>query len=232
MALIRYGGGIVQMSGSIAGNTFARNRFGNYCRTRTKPTNPQSARQTEIRSYVAELVERWAETLTAAQRTAWGDYSNSISMKNKLGENIKLSGFNHYIRSNVWLLDLGGTLVDAAPTTLTLPDKDGTIAVTATAATQKLSVSFNDSLAWVNEDEAYLVMVQGSPQNPQRNFFNGPWRGQINIAGDGTTPPTTPTELDTIWVIAEGQKTWLRYRILRADGRLSEPWISSCIVAA
>ncbi|GAI58374.1 unnamed protein product, partial [marine sediment metagenome] len=39
MALVKYGGGITQMSGSIAGNTFARNRYGNYVRSRTKPIN-------------------------------------------------------------------------------------------------------------------------------------------------------------------------------------------------
>ena len=30
MALIKYGGGIVHASGSLAGNTFARNKYGNY----------------------------------------------------------------------------------------------------------------------------------------------------------------------------------------------------------
>ncbi|GAH50296.1 unnamed protein product, partial [marine sediment metagenome] len=48
MALVKLGGGIVQISGSIAGNTFARNRFGNYMRSRTKPVNPNSTRQTDI----------------------------------------------------------------------------------------------------------------------------------------------------------------------------------------
>ncbi|GAH28464.1 unnamed protein product, partial [marine sediment metagenome] len=37
MALVKYGAGIIQMSGSIAGDVHARNRFGNYIRPRTKP---------------------------------------------------------------------------------------------------------------------------------------------------------------------------------------------------
>ncbi|GAI01350.1 unnamed protein product, partial [marine sediment metagenome] len=45
MALIKYGGGIVQISGSIAGTVFARNKMGNYARPRTKPVNPRTARQ-------------------------------------------------------------------------------------------------------------------------------------------------------------------------------------------
>ncbi|GAH13494.1 unnamed protein product, partial [marine sediment metagenome] len=50
MSLVKYGGGIVQMSGSIAGNTFARNRYGNYVRARTKPINPNSDRQVVVRA--------------------------------------------------------------------------------------------------------------------------------------------------------------------------------------
>ena len=59
MALIKYGGGIVDMSGSIAGNTHARNRFGNYMRARTKPVNPNSDRQVAIRAIVSYLAEFW-----------------------------------------------------------------------------------------------------------------------------------------------------------------------------
>lgn len=71
MALIKYGAGVVQMSGSIAGDVHARNRFGNYTRPRTKPVNPQSARQTAIRAIVAYVAEIWREPpMTGVIRTA------------------------------------------------------------------------------------------------------------------------------------------------------------------
>ncbi|GAH66828.1 unnamed protein product, partial [marine sediment metagenome] len=122
-ALVKYGGGIIQMSGSIAGNTHARNRYGNYVRARTKPVNPNSARQIKIRAVIAELTERWLNTLTDNQRTAWATYAAAIAMKNKLGETIHLSGFNHYIRSNAGYLDAVAQYFDDGPEELTLPDQ-------------------------------------------------------------------------------------------------------------
>jgi len=111
MALVKYGGGIIQMSGSIAGNTYARNRYGNYARARTKPVNPNSAQQQVIRGAMQELTTRWAQTLTALQRAAWNLYGTNVAMLNKLGETIKLSGFNHYLRSNIPRVQIGTGMV-------------------------------------------------------------------------------------------------------------------------
>ena len=224
MALVKYGGGIVQMSGSIAGNTYARNRSGNYVRARTKPVNPNSALQQVVRASLTTLSARWSQILTAAQRTAWNLYATSVAMKNALGEVIYLSGYNHYLRSNMILLQSGLTLVDAGPTVFELPEKDPTFAITAAEGTQLISVSFDDAMDWANEDEAHLVTFQGQPQNAQRNFFAGPWRLMDSIAGDAVTAPTSPDDEAVAFAIAEGQRQWVYARIVRADGRLSEPF--------
>jgi len=232
MALIKYGGGIVQMSGSIAGNTYARNRYGNYCRARTKPTNPNTTRQQAVRDAVAFLVERWAAVLTSAQRAAWALYGTNVAMKNKLGESVKLSGINHYVRSNAHLARQGGTIVDAGPVIFELPEKDPTLGVTASEATQQLSVSFDDGFDWCSEDDAWMIIYQGQPQNPQRNFFNGPWRKIAQYAGNSGTPITSPQLSGVQFAISEGQRQWIYARILRADGRLSESMRVDCFVAA
>lgn len=232
MALIKFGGGVVQMAGSIAGTVFARNRYGNYARARTKPTNPNTARQQAVRGYLASLTTRWAQTLTAVQRTAWNLYASNVIMTNRLGESINLSGYNHYIRSNLWALDLAATPVDAGPTTFELPEKDGTLAVSISEATQLISLTFDDTAEWCDEDGAYLVILQGQPVNAQRNFFAGPFRGSVNVAGDSTTPPTSPQTVACVFQSTEGSKSWVQCRILRADGRLSEPFRASALVAA
>ena len=232
MALIKFGGGITEMRGSMAGNVFSRNKSGAYLRARTKPTNPNTALQQAVRSAMAELTTRWAQTLTAAQRTAWNLYGSSVSMTNKLGESIFLSGFNHYLRSNISLLQTAGTLVDAGPTIFELPETDLGMVASGGEGTQLLSIAFTDTFDWVDEDEAHLVIYQGSPQNAQRNFFNGPWRYAGKISGDGITPPTTPTTIAASFVITETQRVWVYGRIQRADGRLSEPFRSDFFVAA
>lgn len=232
MALVRYGGGIVQMSGSIAGNTFARNRFGNYARARTKPVNPNSTRQNRIRSIMAELTERWYSTLTDAQRIAWATYAAAVAMKNRLGETIYLTGFNHYLRSGCNVLDFAGTYFDAGPVTLTLPDKDPMLSITASEATQLISVSFNDGLDWCTEAGGTMYLLDGRPQNVTRNFFAGPYRGIARIAGIDPGGVASPQTHTGIFTLTEGQKIWVQARINRADGRLSEPFTANIVVAA
>lgn len=232
MALVKYGGGITQMSGSIGGSTFARNRFGNYARSRTKPINPNSTLQVATRAALSELTTRWAQTLDAAQRAAWNLYASSVAMKNRLGEAVYLTGFNHYIRSNAMLARLGLTTVDAGPVIFELPAKDPAFAVTATEAPQEISIAFDNTMDWSTENDAMMYIFLGQPQNPQRNFFGGPWRANGRINGIDPAGAVTPWTSPPAFALAEGQRVWTYARILRADGRLSEPFYASCFVAA
>lgn len=232
MALIKFGGGITEMRGSIAGNTFSRNRYGAYSRARTKPVNPNTSLQQEYRQAVADLTARWAQTLTAAQRAAWNLYGANVVMTNKLGESINLSGFNHYIRSNVILARIGLTIVDAGPVIFELPAQDPAYAITASEATQQITSTYDDTMDWDNETGGYLYFFQGSPQNAQRNFFGGPWRNYGMVSGVTGAPIASPHVGAVQYVIAEAQRQWCYARIQRADGRLSQPFRSDCFVGA
>lgn len=232
MALVKFGGGITQMAGSIAGNVFARNRYGNYVRARTVPTNPNTDRQIVVRAALAFLTTRWSDTLSAAQRAAWDLYASSVVMTNRLGESMHLSGYNHYIRSNSILKRLGLTVVDAGPVVFELPAQDPTFAVTGSEATGNLSAAFDNTMAWSVETGGLLCMFQGSPQNPQRNFFDGPWRLWTAVEGIDPGGAVTPKEAPAVFAITELQRQWVYARILRADGRLSEPFRDDCFIDA
>ncbi len=232
MALIKFGGGVVQMSGSIAGDTFARNRYGNYVRARTKPTNPNTPLQVAVRAALATLTTRWSATLTGAQRTAWNLYGASVNMTNKLGETINLTGFNHYLRSNVTRETGPTVLIDAGPTVFELPAQDPTLAFSASEATQQLTVTFDTAMDWSVEDGSFLFIFAGRPQNPQRNFFNGPWRFHRYVGGADPGGAISPDVAVCPFAIAEGQRIWIYARIARADGRLSQPFRADIVVGA
>ena len=227
MALVKFGGGITQMTGSIAGNTFARNRYGNYVRSRTKPVNPNSTAQGFARSVIGTVTQAWRSDLTAAKRIAWGTYANAVAMKNKLGETTYLSGFNHFVRSNAVLLQSAKGLVTAGPTVLALPEKDPTLAVSASVATQLLTLVYDTGQPWMAEAGAFLQIEQGQPQNVTRNFFAGPWKYAGKI--DQNAVPTYTVAAPFTLVL--GQKTWIACRIVRLDGRVSEIMYASCTVA-
>lgn len=225
MALIKFGGGVVQMSGSIAGSTFARNRFGNYARARTKPVNPNSPRQTGARAAIMMLAEQWREApMTALIRAGWETYAQSVNWLNKLGETVKLTGFNMFMRANTVLLRAGAPIVTAAPLDLGLPAGDPTMVISAlSAAAQTFTITFDDGFDWCSEDGAYLIVDAGSPQNPTRTFFGGPWRFNNSVIGSAGVPIVSPILAKTIsaWTAIEGQQIWFRFSIIRADGRVS-----------
>lgn len=232
MALIKTGGGIIEIRGSIAGNTFSRNRSGAYVRARTKPVNPNTSRQQQVRASLAQLTVRWANTLTGAQRTAWNLYASNVVMTNKLGESINLSGFNHYIRSNATRLAGPTVVIDPGPTVFEIPEADPTLVVTASEATQQLTIAFDNTLPWAIEDDSFLLLFEGQPQNAQRNFFGGPWRFITWVPGADPGGAITPSVNNTLFGIAESQRLWIYARISRADGRLSQPFRADVIVAA
>lgn len=228
MALIKFGGGVVGMAGSIAGSTFSRNRSGSYARARTKPINPMSSGQVLIRSCVAQLAQRWNNTVTDVQRIAWQTYADAVAMKNRLGETIYLSGFNHYIRSNVIRKQTTAAVADAAPTTLSLPEQDTTFAVTASVAANKLSITWDGALPWVSIPNSLIAVYMGVPQMATRNFFNGPWQ----LSGCIAPASAHPILLDPPFTLVAGQKIWVYGRISEANGRLSEPFRDDTIIVA
>jgi hypothetical protein len=226
MALVKYGGGIIQASGSIAGTTHARNRFGNYIRARTKPVNPNTTAQALMKGILSYIVNAWSATLTPAERIAWATYAAAIAMKNRLGEVIYLTGFNHCVRSNSIRLCSDKVMKTAAPTVLSLPETDPTFSFTATAATNKLCFNYDTGNDWWAEEGAMMVFFQGCPQLATRNFFNGPWKkvGQAVTGIEKTTTYTAP------FTLVAGQKVWAYSRIARTDGRLSEPMVAATTV--
>ena len=232
MALIKFGGGIVGMSGSIAGTTFSRNHYGSYARARTKPINPSTAGQQVARAALSFLADRWAQTLSAAQRTAWNLYGSSVAMTNRLGETTYMTGFNHYIRSNSILKRSGRTVVDAGPTVFELPATDPTFSIACAQTDNKCTFTYDDTAAWANEDNGWMHMFMGQPQNAQRNFFGGPWKLFAAVAGNNGAPPSSPDAVAGPFVMTELQRVWVYARISRADGRLSAPFRANCFVSA
>lgn len=221
MGLVKYGGGIVQICGSIAGTVFSRNKSGNYVRPRTKPVNPHSDRQEAARAIISNLAEYWHQELTAVQRNLWQVYADAVAMHNKLSETIHLSGFNHFLRCNSVLAQRGQPASDAAPTVLSLPERDTNLHVDSTViATQKVTVHVStDGWAADGDTKGYEHVYMGKPQLASRNTFHGPWRymGCLNTAqGAGGF-----LEMDASYAFAEGQRFWLRSRIETLAYRVS-----------
>lgn len=224
---------ITQASGSIGGVTYSHNSGGMYRRARSIPVNPNSGNQSQVRAALTNLTQRWTETLTAAQRTSWNTYASNVPVTNKLGDTVNISGQNWYLAANTPRVQAGNKFtlgwssseIDDAPTMF---DRGDFTTPTFTASEASgLSVTFDNTDAWANEDDAAMLIFQGMPKNASRNFFNGPYRLVHVIEGNSVTAPTSPRAIvagalaANGFVIAEGQRQWLSFAVTRADGRLS-----------
>lgn len=234
MALILYSAGVGQMSGSIGGTTFARNRFGFYSRNRTTPVNPNSSRQTAARILMAFLAEQWGESpMTPAIRLAWQTYASSFNWLNRLGSQVTLTGFNAFVQCNSARIAAGGSLITAAPAALGLPAQDPAFAVAISVATQIITVTFDDTFDWLDEDDGYLLVHMGRPVSASHSFFGGPFRVAGSIQGSSTVPPTTPDATITApFTAVLGQQVWCSARIIREDARISTLFRAAPVLVA
>lgn len=222
MALIRFAEG-QQRSGSIGATVYSHNRYGAYVRARSIPVNPNTDAQVAARNRVRDLTIAWENVLTQVERDAWDLYAQNVPWQNKLGDSILLTGLAMYVRSNAVILQVGGTRVDAAPTTFNLAPAEQALVGSASEGTQELSIAFDDTATWCDLDDAHQAIYMGAPQNAARTFFGGPYRFLTVIDGDAVTPPTSPVAtIPTVWPFAEGNRIWLRSRIVLPDGRLSQ----------
>ncbi|KKM85978.1 hypothetical protein LCGC14_1283680 [marine sediment metagenome] len=232
MALVRYGGGILDARGSIGGQVHSRNRFGAYIRARVTPVNPRTFRQAVVRAIVGAQSGEWSNTLTQLQRDAWEVYADAIVFQNKLGAQIKLTGFNHFIRSNAIRAQSAAPFVADGPGVLTLAPPDETMLAVVDEATQLISVSFDNTQPWANQTGGIMPVFMSSPKQIGTNFIGGPFRFAGAVIGDLTTPPTSPETFPVPFPVAQNQVVVVRARVSEEDGRLSELFRSQSSVTA
>lgn len=218
---------IAAASGSVGGLTFSRNRGGAYIRVRAVPVDPGSAEQIVVRNALTTLVTRWGDVLTPAQRELWDVYATNVPVTNALGNEIFLTGINHYTRSNVPRIQAAVGIVDAAPTVFNLGSfTPPTLAIAPPLA---LSTTFDDTDEWANEDGGFMLIYGSRPQAPSLNFFKGPYRFTETVEGDAITPPSSPQIGTLPFAFATGQQGFFFTRVSRADGRLSSLIRSSTV---
>lgn len=231
MALIK-SGTITQASGSVGGFTFSHNRGGLYIRARTIPVDPSTIPQQRVRSTLAVAVEDWVNTLSQAQRDAWDLYAFNVPLPGPLGDLRNVGGLGMLIRAAVVAKQFGLPAILDAPTIFNVGSFTPITIAAASEGAQTVSVAFDGTDAWANEDDAAMCVWISRPQNPTINFFKGPYRIGAAIFGDPITPPTSPVGIAVPFAFVEGQKLFVKVRVIRVDGRVSNIQRDSAVAVA
>lgn len=201
-----------EMSGSVAGCTWSRNKGGSYVRSRATPTNPTTIKQTAARSLLGSLSSSWG-SLTAAQRTAWNDWASLNPVVNSLGISILLSGQQAYVGLNSRLVASGGTAA-VNPPSVTGPLDLTTVTATATAATGAIVLTYTGTPLGAG---LKLCLWQTLPQPAGVN----PNRAQARLVGYTAAAAASPQTLTSPYPAAVGQRSNAWVCILDANGQVS-----------
>lgn len=100
MALIKLTAIIDQISGKLNGTIFARNKGGNYVKRLSIPANPQTQHQQNVRNRFSYISKEW-RNLTEEQRQSWREIAKVRTVRNRLGEERFLSGFQWFQKINI-----------------------------------------------------------------------------------------------------------------------------------
>jgi len=203
MALIRTGGGVAEIRGSIAGTVFSRGPAGAIARGRIKPINPATALQGIIRARFSALVQYWHVTLSVAERAAWNAYALATNFQNKLGDTIQIGGLACFVRLNSLMLQMGQAIVEAAP----LSSGQGAqvaCPVGATVATAKVEIGEPTGGFDKTDPLEFIAVYAGLPMSIGRTSSPRGYRYVGKIQGNAV-PPVFAQSFDWPYPAVTGQ---------------------------
>lgn len=193
-ALIKMAHIVAEARGSIAGTVFSRNTYGAYLRQKVSPINKQSVSQQVVRQYLAQLAQAW-RGLTQAQRDGWNQGAVNFSRTNVFGDQVQLTGFNLYMRLNKNLLDVGQSVISAAPSPGSVGGfTSASIDVDNTAG--DMDITFAPAIA---SGQSVLVMAT-APLSQGKDFAKSELR-QVDVL---TNADASPVDLTTAYVAKFG----------------------------
>lgn len=173
-------------SGSQAGTTAGRNRFGQYERSRAIPVNPSSAAQGLVRARMATNSAAW-RSLTAAQRAGWSSLGLSMVRSDSLGQSYTLQGNQTYASVNNNRALTGLAPISDAPAIAT-PVNIITATMTLSATAMSLAYTVTPLGA-----ATYLALF-ASPQRSAGRSFEGDCRFVKLSAAAAASPLIALTE--------------------------------------
>ena len=209
----------VPQSGSVAGTTSSRNRFGQYRRTRAIPVNPNTPAQSNMRAILGACATNWS-SLTEPQKMAWSTWTALHPQLDSLGQSVVLTGAMAFNKVNCVLVMMGRAAVIYPPAD-PLPDAPALGAAVLEVVAH----------AWDTATLAFLptpvpsgvsFLIYGSPPKSSGTSFNGDFRFLTFAPASGVSPLDLSTVLQEKWGAPTGRPCfYFRARAIADDGGLS-----------
>jgi hypothetical protein len=211
-------------SGSIAGTTFSHNRAGQYTRNRRTPVSgTRTTRQAAVKAQFTQASQSWG-SLTDTQQQAWVSYANAHPITDALGQSIKLTGSQFYIKVNAALLNVGASQTFSPPVnSIVNPEVLISLQVDASPFFQI------QRTAGTPGDFVAVAVSKATPTgvNFQKTFTQvGAFDAAVEFID------VTTAALAVMGTFAPGTKAWIRLTPVNSDGLTGTPLIAQTRVVA
>ena len=203
----------VPQSGSAAGTTSSRNRFGQYRRTRATPVNVNSPAQQAVRNTLAALSIGWKD-LTSIQREAWESYALGHPRVDALGQSVTLTGHQMFVSVNGVLMRAGLDAVDV-PDNTAPPEPPTVGATTVTAA------GFSIAFGATPIPSGQALVIETSPPLSAGRAFSNDFRVVV-VRAAAAVNTLLKAAMETKWgTLSAGQKFFIRASLVDEAGLYS-----------
>lgn len=218
---------IGRLSRSAGSTTASHNRYGAYLRNRVIPTNPATAKQTDVRTNLATQSSRW-RTLSDVQRAAWGAWAPNLTRTDTLGQTYELNGQTAFLSVQRNINTYGGT-PSSTPPAYTPPAGLASATVSASEGPSTISIAFTATPLAANTK---LAIFATRPLSAGINFQPN---GAYKLIQVTTAAKASPADISSDYVaifgdIAADQKILFKIVVLNVDGLASATLQTSAIV--
>lgn len=209
----------VPQSGSVAGVTSSRNRFGQYRRTRATPVNPNTAAQSAMRSALGACASNWGG-LDLAVRQAWAAWAAMHPQHDSLGQSVTLTGAMAFNKVNCLLVMLGRAAVVSPPgdPSPDAPELGSVVLDASSPGWDEATLAFTTTPV----PSGFTYLIYGSPPRSLGTSFEGDFRYLLQAPASGVSPLDMASALHAKWGTARGGVAfYFKARTIADDGGCS-----------
>jgi hypothetical protein len=229
MAKVKFTGFLADMRGKLNGSVFARNRGGQYVRTKVTPLNPQSIAQVTARNLLTGLAQGF-RSLSENEITAWNQAVTQWQTTDIFGDLVSPTGLALYVRLNANIANAGGTAITSPPAP-TGAAALITLGLVADVSGDTFDVSFTPATVPANHT---MYIESTTMLSPGINNANSRFRF-IGTAASAAASPVDAFAFQTakFGSLVAGQKAYVRCKFInKVTGEVSLALKASAIVTA
>lgn len=227
MALVRVGGGITAIKGSIGGTTFSRGKMGVTAKRRPSAVNKDTYFQGVARGNMSEISKLWQSALDETERAEWNAFALSNPSVNAFGDTVYLSGAMWYSKLNAVLRRLGSTLLTSPPPSIVVSSLTDVILSASAGTSPTITVEPTPSSLGTNE-EVYIWISY--PASAGRFFVSSALR--LITTGTGATIDISADVVAKFgtWPTSAGLKVFSWCAVVNTETGVVSPGIISSAI--